>query len=294
MQLESLSEKDLPQLAAFAKKALPELGYLDAKGWREQCWGDPDADGAYWLKAVKGKAWLGAAIGVARGSGEKKTGWVKLLAVEPKARRQGTGRALLAELERRFQKRDCHEARFGACPPPYVNGGVPILDTAAHCFLLARGYERSGTVIDMVGDLRKLKPLSAEDQKLLKAAGGRRAGAKDAAPLKAMLQQAFPYWVGEVEMGLRKGVVWVAGPAGSVTAFACADGTHPGWFGPMGTLESERGKGLGRLLMAQCLQHLKKRGVKAARIPWVGPIPFYRAYAAAELGPLYWTFSKRL
>lgn len=294
LQLEQLVEGDLPALRALAVKALPELGYLDAKGWKAQLFGDPDCEGAYLLKAVDGKRLLGAALGVARKTADAKLGWVKLLAVDAKRRRQGVGRALLAELERRFQKRDCAEARFGACPPPYVNGGVPILDTAAHCFLLARGYQRSGTVIDMVGDLRKLKPLGAADLKALKALGGRKAGPKDAPALKALIQREFPFWAWETETSLQRGVVWVAGLEGTVSAFACADGTHPGWFGPMGTAEAERGKGQGRLLMAQCLQHLKKKGGKTARIPWVGPVTFYQKHAASALGPLYWTFSKRL
>jgi GNAT superfamily N-acetyltransferase len=294
MQIETLSPADLPALRSLALKALPELGYLDAKGWKAQLFGDPDCDSSYLLKAVAGKRLLGVGLGVARRNEGVKLGWVKLLAVEPKSRRQGVGRGLLAELERRFQKRDCAEARVGACPPPYVNGGVPVLDTAAHCFLLARGYERSGTVIDMVSDLRKLKPLGAADLKALKALGGRKAGPKDAAALRSLVQTAFPYWAWEAEAALEHGVAWVAGLDGAVTAFACADGTHPGWFGPMGTLESERGKGQGRLLMAQCLQHLKKRGFKSARIPWVGPVPFYQKHAAAGLGPLYWTFRKRL
>lgn len=294
MQLDTFREADLAALRPLALKCLPELGYLDAQGWKAQVFGDPDRDDAYLLKAVEGKRLLGVGLGVARRQAGGRMGWVKLLAVDPKARRRGVGRALLAELERRFQKRDCAEARVGACPPPYVNGGVPILDTAAHCFLLARGYERSGTVIDMVADLRKLKPLGAADLKALKALGGRKAGPKDLPALRALLQAEFPYWTWEAAAAMERGVVWVAGLDGAVTAFACADGTHPGWFGPMGTAESARGQGQGRLLMAQCLMHLKRRGVKAARIPWVGPVGFYQKHAAAVLGPVYWTFAKRL
>lgn len=294
MRLDAFGPADLKALPAFARRCLPELDYLDAKGWKAQLFGDPDADAGCLLKAVEGKRLLGLALGVARKTGAERAGWVKLLAVDPKARRRGIGRALLGELERRFQAQGLSEARLGACPPPYVNGGVPILDTAAHCFLLALGYERTGTVLDMVGDLRALKPLGREDLAQLRALGGRKAGPKDAEALRALVRSQFPFWAWEVDHALRTGVVWVAGGQGSVSAFACADGTHPGWFGPMGTRESERGQGQGRLLMAQCLLHLKKRGVKAARIPWVGPVTFYQRHAAAKLGPLYWTFAKRL
>lgn len=293
LRLEPLGPAALPGLRSLALKALPELKYLDVKGWKALAFDDPDADPSYQLLAMDGKRLLGAALGVSRKTSAGRVGWVQLLAVDPKARRRGVGRALLSELEQRFQRRDCVEARFGACPPPYVNGGVPMLDTAAHCFLLARGYERSGTVLDMVSDLRAVKPLPKDDLARLKALGGRKAGRKDADALRRLVREQFPFWTWEVDASLAKGVVWVAGQGGAVSAFACADGTHPGWFGPMGTLESERGQGQGRLLMAQCLLHLKKRGAKSARIPWVGPVPFYQRYAAASLGPLYWTFTKR-
>jgi GNAT superfamily N-acetyltransferase len=294
MELAAFTERDVPELIRLARQARPELSYLDAKGWKAQLFADPDRDDAYLLKAVDKKTMIGAALGVARRADGGKSGWIKFAAVSPKARRQGVARALFSELERRFQKRDCTEVRVGACPPPYVDGGVPILSTEAFCFLSARGYERGGTIVDMVSDLKRLKPLGAGDLKTLKALGGRKAGKGDADALRAMVRGAFPYWAWEVDAALDHGVVWVAGLGGTVTAFACADGTHPGWFGPMGTLESERGKGQGRLLMAQCLLHLKKKGHQSARIPWVGPVPFYARYAAAALGPVYWTFLKRI
>jgi len=239
---------------------------------------------------------VGAALGVAHKQADgSKRGFVKYLAVTPKARRQGIATLMLTELERRFQKRDCLEVRVGECPPPYVSGGVPLLSTAAHCLLLGRGYQRGGTVIDMEANLKAFKPVWTDaDKKMVKAAGIRKAGPKDAAAIRAMLQAAFPFWVWEVEAALRKGSVFIATRGDDVTAFACAAGTHPGWFGPMGTLEVERGRGLGRLLMWKCLEVLKKDGAKSARIPWVGPIPFYSRYAGAQLGPVFWTFTKRV
>ena len=296
MELAPLTRKDLGELVKLSKVATPELGYLDVKGWEEQAFGDPDSDAAFLLKAMEKKALVGAAIGVAHKLPDgTKRGFVKYLAVHPKARRQGVATLLLSELERRSQKRECQDLRLGQCPPPYVSGGVPLLETAAHCLLLGRGYQRGGPVIDMVADLKAWKPAwSVLDQALLKEAGIRKATAKDAAAIHAMLQAAFPAWVWEVQAALRKGTVFIALRDGHVTAFACANGTHPGWFGPMGTLELERGRGLGRLLMWKCLEALKKGGTHAARIPWVGPVPFYARYAGARLGPVFWTFTKRV
>jgi mycothiol synthase len=297
MELAPLTRKDLPDLAKFAKAATPGLAFLDVKGWDELAFGDPDADASFVLKALEKKVWVGAAIGVAhKDASGIKNGYLKYFAVAPKLRRRGHARAIFGELERRFQKRDCAELRIGACPPPYAQGGVEMLDTASHCFLLARGYQRSGTLLDMQGDLKVWKPaFSADDLKLGKAHGLRKAGAKDAAAIELFLRQHFPHWVWEVGAALRKGTVFVTtNTSGAITGFACANGTQKAWFGPMGTAENERGKGLGRLLMWKCLEVLKKQGVKSTRIPWVGPVGFYARYAAASLGPLYWTFNKRL
>jgi mycothiol synthase len=297
VQLEHLLRKgaDLGALVKLAKAATPGFAFLDAKAWDELAFGDPWSDGSFLLKAVDKKAMVGAAIGVAHKDGDTKIGYIKYLAVAPKQRRQGLARLLLSELERRFQKRDCVELNVGGCPPPYAQGGVDALDTATHCFLLRRGYERSGSILDMQGDLRAWKPVwSPADKALEKEAGIRKAGPKDAADLDAFLRQNFPHWAWEVGNGLGKGAVFIASRQGRLAGFACANATQKGWFGPMGTLESERGQGLGRLLMWRCLDLLKKQGVKSTRIPWVGPVPFYARYAQASLGPLFWTFQKRL
>ena len=297
MELAPLTRKDLPDLVKFARTATPGLAFLDAKAWDELAFGDPDSDGTFVLKALEKKAWVAAAIGVAhKGADGTKTGYLKYFAVAPKARRRGHARALFAELERRFQKRDCLKLSIGHCPPPYAQGGVEVLDTATHCFLLARGYQRGEAIVDMLGDLKGWKAAySKEDAQRIKANSLRKAGAKDAAAIELFLRKDFPHWVWEAGAALRKGTVFISsGGQGQITGFACANGTQKGWFGPMGTTEGERGKGLGRLLMWKCLEVLKKQGVKAARIPWVGPIPFYARYANASLGPVFWTFSKRL
>jgi GNAT superfamily N-acetyltransferase len=110
----------------------------------------------------------------------------------------------------------------------------------------------------------------------------------------AMAAENFPGWAYEIKAGLRFGAVFMAESGGKAVAFCSGDGTNPGTFGPMGTVESARGRGLARVLHNQTLEFMKKRGRKAARIPWVGPIPFYARLSGAKLGPIYWTFGKKV
>ena len=295
MRLGPLSPADLGSVAALAASAAPELAYLDRRGWRVQLFEDRAAPAGLRLKAVEGKRRLGVAVGALHTSPDGREGFVKLLLVDPPARRRGVGAALLAALEARFKARGARRSRVGECPPPYVAGGVGGLDTEAHCFLLGRGYRRRGTVIDMTADLRRLKARAGRaDRVLMDVVGLRRAGRAERAPLLGLLRLEFPWWVTEVALALERGTVFVAGPGADVEAFACAGGTHPGWFGPMGTAAAARGRGLGRLLLGEALRALKAQGHSTSRIPWVGPIEFYRRHAGARLSHLHGSFSKDL
>ena len=295
MELTSLRRADLRPLGALARRADPNLDYMDAPGWRTELFEDAAVSAPLRLKAVDGGRLLGAAVGALHGAGARRQGWVKLALVDPKARRRGLGSALFGALESRLKAGGAKRVRVGECPPPYVAGGVDSLDTAALCFLLKRGYERCGTVVDMSADLRRFKPAyGPADRGLMLEAGLRRAGDADRKALLAWLGTEFPWWVTEVSLALKRGTVYVAGAGKRVEAFACAGGTHPGWFGPMGTAKAGRGRGLGRLLMWRCLEDLKAQGHAQARIPWVGPIPFYSRYAGARLSHVHWSLAKDL
>jgi GNAT superfamily N-acetyltransferase len=89
-------------------------------------------------------------------------------------------------------------------------------------------------------------------------------------------------------------VVFIAEEGAKVVSFCCGNATNPGFYGPTGTAESARGKGLARILLNKTLLAMKKDGHKVARIPWIGPIGFYAKFAGARLCPAYWQFSKKL
>ena len=291
--LSPLTPQDLPALARLARTAAPSAVRLDARGWGQQSFGDPHADPALLLKLQQGKRLLGVALGVTRPSRRGLQGHVKFAAVAPGNRRRGLGSLLFGALEARLQGQGCASLHVGACPPPYISGGLPIEDTAGFCFLLKRGYARGEAVLDMEADLRAFQPRwTKADRKAMADNKLRKATADDAAGLMKMVEKAFPHWAWEAESGLTRGTVIVAGTKGTVQAFACCSATHPGWFGPMGTVESQRGKGLGRLLLLRSMELLKAEGWGGARIPWVGPVPFYARYCGAVLGPTFWTFSK--
>lgn len=70
-----------------------------------------------------------------------------------------------------------------------------------------------------------------------------------------------------------------------VQGFACYNVTRPDYFGPTGVLESQRGRGIGRALLLQCLEALAAEGYAYAIIGGVGPAEFYERAVGATLIP---------
>jgi GNAT superfamily N-acetyltransferase len=64
-------------------------------------------------------------------------------------------------------------------------------------------------------------------------------------------------------------------PPERILGFACFDAVKKGLFGPMGVLESYRGRGIGRGLLLASLHAMKEQNYAYAVIFWVGPADFY-------------------
>jgi hypothetical protein len=69
--------------------------------------------------------------------------------------------------------------------------------------------------------------------------------------------------------------------AGELAAFAAHDGNNSGlgWFGPAGTLDPHRRRGLGEALLVACLVDVAATGLAQCTVAWVGPRDFYERAA---------------
>ena len=74
---------------------------------------------------------------------------------------------------------------------------------------------------------------------------------------------------------------FVAIQDGALIGFGCYDATALGFFGPVGVLESYRGRGTGRALLLACLHDMQLKGYGYAVIGSVGPAEFYRKAVGA-------------
>ncbi len=76
---------------------------------------------------------------------------------------------------------------------------------------------------------------------------------------------------------------FIAIQEGRVVGFACYDSVFRSVFGPMGVLESLRGRGTGKALLAASLYAMREDGYIYAIIGQVGPADFYAKVGAVMI-----------
>lgn len=100
-----------------------------------------------------------------------------------------------------------------------------------------------------------------------------------------VMEQFGAYWKSEVEVAFSRQPVscWIAQRGNEILGFACYESTAKNFFGPTGTLESERGKGIGKVLLIKSLESLRELGYVYAIIGGVGPAEFYEKAVGATI-----------
>jgi len=218
-------------------------------------------------------------VGVAAIAGTR----VRLIAVEPSARRRGVGSALL-------------DACAGATrmldqPGNYLAPGIDVRNVEAIAWLEKRGWTRGDERVNVLLDVRD-NPRVGEArlaEAIARAAGYeiRRARRDETALLDAVASEFGGAWPWELACALRFDPpgVHVAMKDGAYCGFAAHDGNNAGlgWFGPTGTWPAHRGRGLGEALLLACLLDVARDHAQC-EVAWIGPRPFYDKVAgiAAE------------
>ncbi|PRY85471.1 GNAT family N-acetyltransferase [Mongoliibacter ruber] len=86
------------------------------------------------------------------------------------------------------------------------------------------------------------------------------------------------YWESETDVAFSFQPVhcFIAQKGNEILGFACYEVTAKNFFGPTGTKEGWRGKGIGKVLLVKSLLALREMGYAYAIIGGIGPIDFYK------------------
>jgi GNAT superfamily N-acetyltransferase len=60
----------------------------------------------------------------------------------------------------------------------------------------------------------------------------------------------------------------------------------------MGTLDAERRRGIGAVLLKRCLADIREAGHDSAQIGWTGPVQFYQRTVGAKPDRVFWLYRK--
>ena len=119
--------------------------------------------------------------------------------------------------------------------------------------------------------------------------------------LRSQIGERFsPAWAFEVERALEfepSGVhIALRREDGDLAAFAAHDGNNQGlgWFGPGGTFEAHRRRGLGEGLLVACLVDIANAGLSTCTVAWIGPRGFYERAAGVRSDRFYTVMRKDL
>ncbi|MGQ9629835.1 MAG: GNAT family N-acetyltransferase [bacterium] len=298
MQIRELTRGDIQSLAEFCSANLRydkfEANWLDRMIFK-----DPGYVPHLTLSAQEGGRIVGAMVGVTRKVGKDILGWLKLFAVDESRRRRGIASELLRRVEDGFREMGVAKVNVLNCAPAYyIWPGIDLRYTEGICFLLERGYRRYGDAVNMTVDLagRDFSTEALEDKLKNEGIEVRRLEERDRPAFDAMLRAEWSEnWYYEAMTSFENEPIstFIALREGKILGFASYDtNMFPGTFGPMGTSQELRGKGIGSALFLRCMRDMRDKGYKRAEIGWVGPIVFYSKAANAKISRAFWFMTK--
>ncbi|WP_084405827.1 GNAT family N-acetyltransferase [Alteribacter aurantiacus] len=211
---------------------------------------------------------------------EPDNGWITFFFVKPGYRQKEVATRLFDEAEDFLKNAGRSTIFFASYAPNYI---LPGIDEKAYprgyAFLQKRGYKRQYSPVAMDKSLVGYeKPKVIDELKMTRESEGytfTRAREKDLYEAISFANEKFnPDWGRAIREGVLHGIpmerIFVARHFDRVVGF-CMYGAYDGVierFGPFGVDETEQGKGLGKILLHECLQVMKSEGAHGAWFLW--------------------------
>ncbi|WP_036720225.1 GNAT family N-acetyltransferase [Paenibacillus sp. JCM 10914] len=213
---------------------------------------------------------------------EPEHGWITFFCTDPAVRRQGVGTRLLREGESFLRQHGRSKVFFSSYAPNYI---VPGMDAErypeGHAFLTMHGYTRNYTAVAMDRSLTDFQiPQDVAELKRQREQEGYSftlAQDRDLVELIAFATDVFnPDWGRAIREGLlqqlRLEQILIARDQGKLVGF-CLHGAYEGVaerFGPFGVDPSQQGKGIGKILLYDCLALKRAQGLHGSWFLWTG------------------------
>ncbi len=292
-------DEDFNAVLELLKKSLVH-DEITSELLKEKLQGDPHFDREMVLVTEDGDRITGFMQGVTRDIRGERIGYLKLMAVDPDNRKKGIARQMYGMMEDLFRKRGVRKVRIFDVPLNYFQPGIDPRYTEALCFAWRMGFARFDDTTNLIADLEGRDWETARMEHDLAEEGIviSRATEEDRVELLRFIEDEFALWRHEVSMAFQREpvAIHIARFNDRIRGFSAYNGNNVGngWFGPMGTSNVLRGRGIGEVLLKRCLSDLKAEGNKKAIIPWVGPIAFYAHHAGANVDRVFWRFEKPL
>ncbi len=229
---------------------------------------------------VRGAPGVGIVASVCEGA----QGYIRLLGVEPMARRRGHGTTLLHAAEADLSVQGATNVQVGADPPFYLYPGVETTHTAMLCFLERHRYERGESNFNMAVDLDDIP----EDP-----GGHQLAGPDERFEVATWMRRHWPNWEPEALRALQRSALVISRDDTGIAGFCAFDVNRSAVLGPTAVRGDLWGHGVGRPLIIGALHHMRARGHRRAEVAWVGPVRPY-ARIGAQVSRVFFVFRRTL
>lgn len=214
---------------------------------------------------------------------EPQNGWITVMLVDPSHRRRGVGRMLMESALAFFTARGRSNIAVSPYAPNYFWPGVdPEIYPDGVAFLESQGYKKLYSPVAMDKNLVGfIFPDDVRELQRVRESEGYRFTTLESRWITELIQFSWdrfnPDWGRAVREAIIKGVPFdrfllcfhSSGRMVGFAMFGAYDGIAER-FGPFGVDDSERGKGLGKILLYQSLDAMRMAGLHNAWFLWTG------------------------
>lgn len=303
MKLVEFEESYFEEVRSLLNLSLSE-DFISDRSLRRITFDDPNYNKRYALVALENERVVGFVLGAKRErapeelvEAQKGLAWIKVFAVSEDYRRKGIATKLFEELESRLKDSGTKKIRITDFPGWTLFSGVDLKYQDALAFLFGRGFKKVGEAVDYEIDLLNFYIPRRILEINVSPAVVRKAEKSDKNKVLSWVKSEFSvFWEYEASVGFTydKPKLWIAEDNNEIIGFSVYSALEPHWFGPIGVSTKTRLKGIGSLLLFNCLKSMREEGQRIAVIPWTSHLFFYTQVPGINRIRHYWILEKAL